>query len=364
MNTINYVLGAIVLAIPTAVQAQPINGIYIGAGAGTNWRTQINENGARGGRLDIGTEVGFVGVASVGYGFGNGLRVEIEGNYRSNPIGTTAVQGPNGVTIGSTSGSLSSYGGMANVLYDFNLAAVGIPTVSTYLGAGIGFAASGVSGIAGRTNTGTVANAANVSASGGGFAYQGIAGIAISLDQYVPGLALTTEYRYLASTASELSVNFNNGTTASRTNYTPNNSNQSALIGLRYAFNTPRPAPAPAPASVAAPAPTRTYLVFFDWDRADLTDRAREIIADGATNARTVASTRIEVSGHADRTGGAAYNQRLSVRRAEAVAAELVRRGIARNEITIQGFGFDRPLVATAMGVREPQNRRVEIVLR
>ena len=49
---------------------------------------------------------------------------------------------------------------------------------------------------------------------------------------------------------------------------------------------------------------------------------------------------------------------------AEAVAAELVRRGIARNEMTIQGFGFDRPLVPTAMGVREPQNRRVEIVLR
>ncbi|MCU0888881.1 MAG: OmpA family protein, partial [Rubritepida sp.] len=66
----------------------------------------------------------------------------------------------------------------------------------------------------------------------------------------------------------------------------------------------------------------------------------------------------------ADRTGSAAYNQRLSVRRAEAVAAELVRRGINRTEITVQGFGFDRPLVPTAMGVREPQNRRVEIILR
>jgi OmpA-OmpF porin, OOP family len=77
-----------------------------------------------------------------------------------------------------------------------------------------------------------------------------------------------------------------------------------------------------------------------------------------------VNATRIEVSGHADRTGSASYNQRLSVRRGEAVAAELVRRGVARNIITIQGFGFDRPLVPTAMGVREPQNRRVEIVLR
>ena len=100
------------------------------------------------------------------------------------------------------------------------------------------------------------------------------------------------------------------------------------LLGLRYAFNQPRPAPvaavAPAP---AAPAPARTYLVFFDWDRADLTDRARQIIADAAQNARRVQTTRIEVSGHADRTGTAAYNQRLSVRRAEAVAGELVRNG-------------------------------------
>jgi outer membrane protein OmpA-like peptidoglycan-associated protein len=77
-----------------------------------------------------------------------------------------------------------------------------------------------------------------------------------------------------------------------------------------------------------------------------------------------VSSTRIEVSGHADLTGGAAYNQRLSVRRGEAVAAELVRRGVSRNEITVQGFGFQRPLVPTAVGVREPQNRRVEVVLR
>jgi outer membrane protein OmpA-like peptidoglycan-associated protein len=46
------------------------------------------------------------------------------------------------------------------------------------------------------------------------------------------------------------------------------------------------------------------------------------------------------------------------------VAAELVRRGVQRNIITVQAFGESRPLVPTADGVREPQNRRVEIVLR
>ncbi|MBX6747532.1 MAG: OmpA family protein, partial [Acetobacteraceae bacterium] len=72
----------------------------------------------------------------------------------------------------------------------------------------------------------------------------------------------------------------------------------------------------------------------------------------------------IEVAGHADRSGTPQYNMRLSRRRAETVAAELVRHGISRNEITIEAFGESRPLVPTADGVREPQNRRVEIVLR
>jgi outer membrane protein OmpA-like peptidoglycan-associated protein len=143
------------------------------------------------------------------------------------------------------------------------------------------------------------------------------------------------------------------------------NQNHSVLVGLRYAFNTPRPAPVAAVAPVPQAAPVaRTYLVFFDWDRADLTDRARQIIADAAANARNTRSTRIEVSGHADRSGTPQYNQRLSQRRAEAVAAELVRQGVSRNEIGVQAFGESRPLVPTADNVREPQNRRVEIVLR
>ena len=120
---------------------------------------------------------------------------------------------------------------------------------------------------------------------------------------------------------------------------------------------------APAPAA-AAPAPARTYLVFFDWDRADITDRARQIIAEAATNSTRVQTTRIEVAGHADRSGTPQYNQRLSQRRADTVAAELVRNGVQRSQIGVQAFGESRPLVATADGVREPQNRRVEIVLR
>lgn len=75
-------------------------------------------------------------------------------------------------------------------------------------------------------------------------------------------------------------------------------------------------------------------------------------------------NTRIAVQGNADRSGTPAYNQGLSLRRARAVAAELVRRGVPQAEIAIQGFGDTRPLVPTRAGVREPQNRRVDIILR
>jgi len=115
---------------------------------------------------------------------------------------------------------------------------------------------------------------------------------------------------------------------------------------------------------VAPPAAARTYLVFFDWDRADLTDRARQVVGDAVQGAKRVSNTRIEVAGHADRSGTPACNQALSQRRAESVGAELVRQGINRNDIIVTAFGESRPLVPTADGLREPQNRRVEIVLK
>ena len=87
------------------------------------------------------------------------------------------------------------------------------------------------------------------------------------------------------------------------------------------------------------------------------------IIESAAEAAQQAAPIRIELTGHADRSGPRTYNQGLSQRRADAVSAELVRLGIARAEIGISARGEDDPLVPTPDGVREPQNRRVEIVL-
>ncbi len=135
----------------------------------------------------------------------------------------------------------------------------------------------------------------------------------------------------------------------------------SVFLGVRYAFGAPA---APSACSGGGPEPAHLSGVLRLGPCDTLTDRARQIIADAAAASRRLQSTRIEVSGHADRSGSPQYNQALSLRRANNVAAELVRLGVPRNEIVIQAFGETRPLVPTADGVREPQNRRVEIVLR
>jgi outer membrane protein OmpA-like peptidoglycan-associated protein len=139
--------------------------------------------------------------------------------------------------------------------------------------------------------------------------------------------------------------------------------NYSLLIGLRYAFAAPPPPP-PAPMAAPAPAPARSYLVFFDWDKATLTPRAQQIIAEAAANSTKVKYTQIQVNGYTDTSGTPQYNQGLSIRRAQAVAAELVKDGVPKGAIAIQGFGETHLLVPTGPGVREPQNRRVEIIIR
>lgn len=119
---------------------------------------------------------------------------------------------------------------------------------------------------------------------------------------------------------------------------------------------------------VAAPPPAprepQQFIVFFDFDSADLTIDALQILASAAEYVRAGGMSRIEVIGHTDTSGSASYNDALSQRRAEAVRAELVGQGIIRDAIGIDWRGESEPLIETGDGIREPQNRRAEIVIR
>ena len=110
------------------------------------------------------------------------------------------------------------------------------------------------------------------------------------------------------------------------------------------------------------PAAPKSYLVFFDFNKSDLTAQATEIVDQAAMNAGPAKVTRLTVTGHTDTVGSDAYNMRLSRRRAESVAAQLEKDGIASSEIQIVAKGKRDLLVPTADGVKEPQNRRVQIV--
>lgn len=122
----------------------------------------------------------------------------------------------------------------------------------------------------------------------------------------------------------------------------------------------PLPAP-PAPPRAAAP---EKFLVFFDWDKAVVTTEGRKVIANAAEAYKTSGQATIVATGYTDLSGPPAYNYKLSERRAAAVKAELVRLGVAATSITTIGRGENDPLVPTADGVREPQNRRVEIQMK
>jgi hypothetical protein len=130
------------------------------------------------------------------------------------------------------------------------------------------------------------------------------------------------------------------------------------LLGA-CASEPPPPPPPPPPPAVQAP----TFMVFFDWDRSNLSVTALNTITQAVTAFRSTGNARITATGHTDTTGPESYNMALSLRRANAVKNELVRQGVPADAIAVVGRGESQLLVPTGDNVREPQNRRVEIVI-
>jgi outer membrane protein OmpA-like peptidoglycan-associated protein len=320
MRSKSLLAAAALLASPAVAHAQlfdnagwtPYPGVYIGAEGGLNWL--LNNNSYN---MDTGWAVG----GKVGYDF-VGPRLELEGLYHSNN-GTGVRAFPNGYA--RINGQIQQVSLMANALYDFFPAAV----ITPYVGAGLGVAWVD-SSIQGCNLCSTQ------------FAYQGIVGVGWNA---TPALRVGLEGRYYGTT--------NPGA------YT--NNNVLAMLSLSYKFGQPEAAP-PAPPPTPAVAPP-SFMVFFDWDRATLSQQALSTIQQAANAFRQKGSARITATGHTDTSGPESYNMALSLRRANAVKDALVRDGVPAQAISVIGAGEKGLLVPTADGVREPQNRRVEIVV-
>ncbi len=129
------------------------------------------------------------------------------------------------------------------------------------------------------------------------------------------------------------------------------------------------PAPVePAPVPVPAPEPMLPvlcnkgpFIVFFDWNSSDITPEATTTLDSMLASYSGCGGAAVTISGYADRSGTDRYNLGLSDRRAQGVAQYLTGKGVAGGAVTAKGFGETNPRVPTEDGVREPQNRRVEI---
>ena len=300
---------------PAAVQAQSINaqeGFYIGAGGGAAWFIGSNSNAS--------TSTGWAAGGKVGYDF-VGPRLELEASYGQIP---TSANIP-GTAINGKVGQLNV---MANVLYDFMPTSV----ITPYIGAGAGVAFVDSNSSLGSTQ----------------FAYQGMVGVAYNVNEQ---LRFLIEGRYVGTTNPSVNTPFGN--------VSYQNNNILALAGVTYKFVSPPPPPPPAPTMVAPP----SFMVFFDWDRANLSAQALTTIKQAADSYKQKGNARITATGHTDTSGTEAYNMALSLRRANTVKDALVREGVPATAVAVVGRGEQGLLVQTGPNVREPQNRRVEIVI-
>jgi OOP family OmpA-OmpF porin len=286
---------------------------------------------------------GFAAGARAGYEWGP-WRFEEEYVYRSNDLNRLSVAG---FKVPGVTGGREAHAIMTNVLYDINY--FGWP-VTPHVGVGVG--AVDIVDHARVAGIGRLFNDDDWQ-----FGYQAIGGVRYNV---TPNVALDLDYRYLATTDATFRL-----PAAPAIKYTSGCNNHTLMASMVYRFGPP-PAPPPVAAPPAMPAPPmvqrRVFLVFFDWDRATITREGMGIVQQAAAAYRSGAPVQLQVTGYTDASGSAGYNQRLSERRANAVAQALARLGVPRNEMMVSGRGKNDQRVPTADGVREPQNRRVEIV--
>jgi OmpA-OmpF porin, OOP family len=335
----------VALLAPVAAQADTHDGFFLGAGIGAALETDSDfENSTTTNTVELST--GFAGLIMGGYQFSNNWRVQAEFAMRTNDVDSISGTG----AAAPFEGDVKTYSLMADAIY-------GIPTgtkFTPYVGAGVGVAWVNADGV--ETVLGTTVDDSDTV-----LAYQGIAGVEYDMTD---NLKADLGYRYFRTADATF-------TPATGADVDADIESHTLTLGLRYLIPAPQPMPEPAPAPVveqaeapAQPSVPNNYIVFFDFDSSRLTPEAERIISAAATNAQQARATTLEVAGHSDRSGNARYNMRLSQRRADIVRKALESQGITSDQVAVVAKGEAEPLVATADGVREAQNRRVQVVLK
>ena len=316
------------------------------------------------------TDTGYDFGAVVGYDFG-GFRLEAETSYRETDLrsfSSSVSAIPSGAGSALSTPGLKATGGDANALsfmvngmFDFGED----DGLQGFVGGGVGVARVDVQQV--------FAAPAWLDDSDTGLAWQALAGVRAPLsDSWDVGL----KYRFFNAPkvdlvdrlGREVSTRFRSHSLMGSLVYNFGGAEPEPVIETPIAPPPPpvviapppppRPAPPPPPRVVCNTGP---YIVFFDWDKSNLLPAATSVLDNAVSQYANCGNARVMLAGHADKSGTATYNVGLSQRRNAAVRAYLETNGIAGGAIATEAFGETAPLVQTADGVREPQNRRVEV---
>jgi len=112
-----------------------------------------------------------------------------------------------------------------------------------------------------------------------------------------------------------------------------------------------------------APEEEKGYIIFFDFNKSGISDEGHQIIGKLVAYLKSNDKYSLTINGHTDRAGSESFNLNLSRNRANSVAAELIKNGISKDKIKTFGFGESDPIRQTEDGVRDPVNRRVEVII-
>lgn len=374
-------LAAAAMAV-VAPAAQAYEGLYGAIGAGLSYigsdQDVTNDQIGGGGPFAFDSAADYsngVGVyAALGYATGGNFRYEVEFSYRDNDVNNIVADGAgfSGWPSGTIGGGTTAMAGMVNVLYDFHTGG----GITPYVGLGLG-AVNVDHDITGNNAAGVPTAPMTIAygASGWSLGYQGIAGIAFDLAE---GLVLDLSYRYFGTEKRAYAGTLNGVPASFEADFDSHN----LFAGLRWNFGA---APAPAvqykdcwdgssvPMSsscppqyvddTAADLDPIGFTVYFDYDKSNLTPQASTLIREAASRALENDIETVVVAGNTDTSGGSAYNQALSERRARAVRDGLIANGVPADRIRLEAFGETNLAKATADGVREPLNRRADVVI-
>jgi opacity protein-like surface antigen len=199
------------LGLPLGVAAQSVDGLYAGGSAGANFLGSMRSVG---GAVQLDNLAGPVGLVDLGWGFGDGLRAEVEASDRSNVIANIVTRRINGslMPVSNVEGRLNTPALLANLSYDLPKSILDLP-VQPYIGAGAGYAWLQFDNVRGQEAVrlflpqGNIYNGPATLSYGkaGAFAYQAIGGLSVPFD-FLPGLAGTLDYRFFGTARADVAV--------------------------------------------------------------------------------------------------------------------------------------------------------------